>query len=106
MPNPENLNKILNDKFVINLKSSQENNSTFTCAPSEEFGSINKVRFITSSENNGKETKCDDCDAHMHLNELYELNFDNPEVNLIEAMKILQDSLVFVLETVDWKVGD
>lgn len=67
---------------------------------------IIKTSWTVNLNEIGKEITCDDCDAQSHLHKLYELDFDNPEVNLIEAMKSLQDALVFVLETVDWKVGD
>jgi hypothetical protein len=64
----------------------KNNNSAFTCESPHKIESIKDLKFF--------------------LDMLYDLDLENPDSNLVESMKMLQDVLIFILETVEWKVGD
>ncbi len=68
-----------------------------------EFGTSQPVRFIQKNEN-PQTTECLDCDAQALWSQLNSLEIT--PANVLSSMKKLQECLLFVLENVDWPVGD
>ena len=90
----------------------QDYSSEFVYRPplslQSEFDSSIPIRFLTESKEIGKDTSdaCIDCEAKTQWRILQEINLDNPNPDLIDAMKKIQDALIFVLENTDWPVSD
>lgn len=104
------MNKILENSWILDLKNIEEAQSgRFESAPIrdpvfiEEFGSSQPVRFLTLNKES-KTTECLDCDAQALWSELNSLEIT--AANALSSMKKLQECLLFVLENVDWPVGN
>ncbi len=91
------MTNILDDSFVINLRGKEK--------LVEEFGSIQTVRFITENRES-KTTTCIDCDAKSLAFQLEALNLDDPDQDIVGAMKKIKEAVLFILWNTDWPVGD
>ncbi len=54
----------------------------------------------------GKEITCIDCDAKSLAFQLEALNLDDPNQDIVGAMKKIKEAVLFILWNTDWPVGD
>ncbi len=67
-----------------------------------EFGSVHPIRVITNSEAS-ETTICIDCEAQSLRAKLQSFNL---ETEMIYSLKVMQETLIFILENTDWPVSD
>jgi hypothetical protein len=70
-----------------------------------EWGSSQPVRFLTLNKES-KTIECIDCDAKSLAFALESINLDNPDQDIIEAMKKMKEALLFILWNIDWPTGE
>lgn len=74
-----------------------------------------KVRFLSDKEwtvnlrvqNDGVETeenelRCLDCEATSHWSDLQSLDLSEPDTDLVQGMKRMQNALLWILENSNW----
>lgn len=71
----------------------------------KDIKSLESIEIMASNPI-GKEIKCVDCEATSLAFILESINLDNPNLDLVAAMKKIKDAVLFVLWNTDWPVGE
>lgn len=68
-----------------------------------EWGSSQRVRFLVPDNNQDEPPiRCLDCEATSHWSDLQSLDLSKPGIDLIQAMKKMQNTLLWILENSNW----